>query len=139
MHATEGKGGWDEETLRGLHCTMIGIDLIKLERMARLMERYGERGLRRFLSETELSLVKNHKTAAGFWAAKEACAKALGSGIGAECGFHDITLSKTEKGAPIITLAPRVAERFGITGTSLSITHDGDYAVAVVALERERR
>jgi holo-[acyl-carrier protein] synthase len=117
---------------------VIGIDLIRLERMAHLMERFGEKGLQRFLSEEELPLVKNHKTAAGFWAAKEACSKALGTGIGAECGFHDITISKTEKGAPRITLAPRLVAHFNITDTSLSITHDGDYAIAVVALEREK-
>lgn len=114
---------------------MIGIDLIKLERMERFVERFGEKGLHRFLSGAELSLVKNPRTAAGFWAAKEACAKALGTGIGAECGFHDITLSKTAKGAPQLALAPSLVKRFGITGTSLSITHDGDYAIAVVALE----
>ncbi len=118
---------------------VIGIDLIKLERMAGLMERFGEKGLRRFLSDAECSLVKNPRTAAGFWAAKEACAKALGTGIGAECGFHDITISKTAKGAPQLTLAPALLERFGITGISLSITHDGDYAIAVVAMERAKR
>lgn len=114
---------------------MIGIDLIKTDRMKRLMERFGERGLHKFLSENEILLIKNHRNAAGFWAAKEACAKALGCGIGSECGFHDIILSKTPKGAPLITLSKRVVEHFRITHTSLSITHDGDYAIAVVALE----
>lgn len=115
---------------------MIGIDLIKTERMDGFIDRFGERGLLKFLCSEEVSLVKNPKTAAGFWAAKEACAKALGCGIGAECGFHDITLSKTPKGAPIITLSARVSEAFAIASASVSITHDGDYAIAVVALER---
>jgi holo-[acyl-carrier protein] synthase len=117
---------------------MIGIDLIKTDRMKRFIERYGDHGLHRFLGETEIALIKNHKTAAGFWAAKEACAKALGCGIGSECGFHDIVLSKTPKGAPTITLSSRVAESFGIADTSVSITHDGEYAISVVALERTR-
>lgn len=115
---------------------MIGIDLIKTDRMERFMERFGAHGLHRFLCEAEIALVKNHKTAAGFWAAKEACAKALGCGIGSECGFHDILLSKTPKGAPTITLSEKVAESFGVTGASVSITHDGEYAISVVALER---
>jgi len=114
---------------------MIGIDLVKIERIEGLMARRGERALHRFLSDTEIALVKKPHTAAGFWAAKEACAKALGCGIGAECGFHDISLSKTGKGAPLLTLSPAVAERFGIVGASLSITHDGGFAIAVVALE----
>lgn len=115
---------------------MIGIDLIKIDRMKGLIDRFGDRGLSKFLSDEEIVLVKNFKTAAGFWAAKEACAKALGCGIGAECGFSDITLSKTPKGAPVITLSKRVCETFAIRSCSVSITHDGEYAIAVVALER---
>lgn len=114
---------------------MIGIDLIKIDRMKRLMERFGDRGLQKFLSLSEITLVKNPRNAAGFWAAKEACAKALGCGIGHECGFHDIIISKTDKGAPQVALSSRVQENFKIIHTSLSITHDGDYAIAVVALE----
>jgi len=113
---------------------MIGIDLIKTARMKRLMERFGEQGLSKFLSSEEIRLVKNHSTAAGFWAAKEACSKALGCGIGHECGFHDIILSKSPKGAPQITLSQRVYKAFNIRNASVSITHDGDYAIAVVAL-----
>lgn len=103
--------------------------------MKRFIERFGDRGLHKFLSKNEIELVKNHRTAAGFWAAKEACAKALGCGIGQECGFHDIILAKTMKGAPTLILSLRVKEMFNITGTSVSITHDGEYAIAVVALE----
>lgn len=114
---------------------MIGIDLIKTDRMKRLIERFGDRGLKKFLSQNEILLIKNHRNAAGFWAAKEACAKALGCGIGSECGFHDIILSKTSKGAPLITLSERVMKHFNISSLSVSITHDGDYAVAVVAVE----
>lgn len=114
---------------------MIGVDLIKIQRMKRLMERWGNQGLSKFLSSDEIVLVKHPSTVAGFWAAKEACSKALGCGIGSECGFHDITLSKTPKGAPVITLSQKVQQTFSITNTSVSITHDGDYAIAVVALQ----
>ena len=114
---------------------MIGIDLIKSSRMQGLMERFGDKALKRFLHHDEISLVKNYKTAAGFWAVKEACSKALGVGIGSECSFFDITISKTAKGAPKITLSKTLIERFNIKDTSVSITHDGEYAIAVVALE----
>ncbi|MDA3946981.1 MAG: holo-ACP synthase, partial [Helicobacteraceae bacterium] len=67
-----------------------------------------------------------------FWAAKEAASKALGCGIGAECSFYDITISKTTKGAPILELSTKVKEHFGIETSAISITHDGDYAIAVV-------
>ena len=103
--------------------------------MERLIERFGEKALDRFLSQEEQKLVKNHKTASGFWAAKEACSKALGVGIGSECSFFDIHISKTAKGAPRISLSSKVMQAFDIKDISLSITHDGDYAIAVVAIE----
>jgi holo-[acyl-carrier protein] synthase len=117
---------------------MIGIDLIRLDRIQRSIERFGDKFLQRYLSTEETLLVKNPKTAAGFWAAKEACSKALGTGIGKECSFHDITLSKTAKGAPLITLSNDLVRQYKIVDASLSITHDGDYAIAVVAIETEK-
>jgi len=103
--------------------------------MQKMMERFGDKALQRFLNADEIKLVKNYKTASGFWASKEACSKALGVGISNECGFHDIVISKTKRGAPQITLSKKVQELFSISSTSLSITHDGEYAIAVVALE----
>ena len=117
---------------------MIGIDLIKLDRIKHSIERFGDKFLQRYLCDEEIALVKNHKTAAGFWAAKEASSKALGTGIGKECRFHDITLTKTSKGAPKITLSQHLTDTYHITDTSISITHDGDYAIAVVAIESSR-
>lgn len=114
---------------------MIGIDLIKTTRMQSMMERFDKKALKRFLSEEEILLVKNHKTAAGFWAVKEAASKALGVGIGSECAFGDISISKTQKGAPRIEFSQKVIESFNIKDTSVSITHDGEYAIAVVAIE----
>ena len=114
---------------------MIGIDLIKISRMNRLMERFGEKALQKFLSSEEIKLVKNYKTAAGFWAVKEAISKALGTGIGSECSFHDIRISKTTKGAPLVKLTKAITQKHHIIDTSVSITHDGEYAIAVVALE----
>ena len=115
---------------------MIGIDLIKTSRMDRLIERFGKKALQRFLCENEIALVKNNKTAAGFWAVKEACSKALGVGIGSQCSFHDIEVSKTSKGAPEIHLSKKILTAFNIKDTSVSITHDGEYAIAVVAIEK---
>ena len=114
---------------------MIGIDLIKISRMKHMIERFGEKALLRFLSADEVMLVKNYKTASGFWAAKEACSKALGVGIGSKCGFHDITIYKNLNGTPKLKLSKKIIKRFNITDSSLSITHDGEYAIAVVALE----
>jgi len=114
---------------------MIGIDLIKTSRMERLMERFGEKGLLKFLSQEELLLVKSYKTAAGFWAIKEAFSKALGTGIGAECSFHDMKIYKTKKGAPQLALSKKIVKDFQILDVNISITHDAEYAVGVVAVK----
>jgi len=114
---------------------MIGIDLIKTSRMQKMMEKFPSRALEKFLLPSEIKLVKNYKTAAGFWAVKEACAKALGVGISKECSFMDIEISKTSRGAPQLKLSQKIVENFGIKDSSVSITHDGEYAIAVVALE----
>ena len=103
--------------------------------MNRFIERFGDKALLKFLSDDEIQLVKNYKSASGFWAVKEAASKALGVGIGSECSFHDIMISKTSKGAPKIILSTHIVDKFNITDTSVSITHDGEYAIAVVAIE----
>ncbi len=117
---------------------MIGIDLIKTSRMNRLMERFKEKGLQKFLSSSEISLIKNYKTAAGFWAVKEATSKALGLGIGSECSFKDIEIFKNHKGSPHIQLSEKLLHTHNIIDTSVSITHDGEYAIAVVVLEVQK-
>jgi holo-[acyl-carrier protein] synthase len=117
---------------------MIGIDIVQIERIKQLIEKYGNKGLSRFLNEKEIALAKTAQTAAGFWAAKEACAKALQTGIGKECSFLDIQISKAKNGAPKIALRKPLIERFFILDISLSITHDGAYAVAVVAIEQDK-
>ena len=114
---------------------MIGIDLIKTSRMDQMINKFGEKALKKFLCQDEINLVKNHKTAAGFWAAKEACSKALGVGIGSECSFLDIVIYKTTKGAPKLKLSEKLIKNFNIIDTSVSITHDGEYAICVVAIE----
>ncbi len=103
--------------------------------MQSMMERFKGKALKRFLNEEEILLAKNYKTASGFWAAKEACSKALGTGIGKDCAFEDIIIKKTHRGAPYLEFSNKIYQQFNITDSSLSITHDGEYAIAVVALE----
>jgi holo-[acyl-carrier protein] synthase len=114
---------------------MIGIDLIKTSRMERFIERFSDKALQKFLTKNEIKLIKSYKTAAGFWAIKEATSKALGTGIGKECGFHDIEIYKTKQGAPKLSLSKKLVAKFNIIDASLSITHDGEYAIGVVTLQ----
>ena len=114
---------------------MVGVDIVAIARIEKMIDRFGQKGLRRYLSEDEIALIKRVETAAGFWAAKEAIAKALGCGIGADLAFHDILLTKNEKGAPTFTLSPKALQKFPIKSASLSIAHDGGFAIAVAAVE----
>lgn len=111
---------------------MIGIDVTSVERIKKMHERFGIKAYEKFLNPKEIELVKKPETAAGFWAAKEAASKAIGTGIGASCGFHDIKIKKDENGAPKIKYRKKVREKFNIKDSHLSITHDNGFAIAVV-------
>jgi holo-[acyl-carrier protein] synthase len=118
---------------------MIGIDIVSIRRIKQFHERFGDKALNKFLSPEEIALVKNDTSLAGFYAAKEAIAKALGVGISQQCGFFDIKLHKDALNAPYFTLSAHLIETFCITDTSLSISHDGDFAIAVAVIEGNRK
>jgi len=118
---------------------MIGIDICVISRVENMIEKFKDRALDRFLDQDEKLLIKNSSTAAGFWAAKEAASKAIGIGIGKECGFFDIKISKNSLGAPQIKYKKRIRKKYKIKNSSLSITHDGGFAIAVVVIERGKK
>ena len=113
----------------------IGTDIIQIRRIEAALEQFGEKFPARFLTSKEIATLSiKPQSLAGYWAAKEAVAKALGCGIGKDLGFEDIQLHKDAKGAPHFSLSDEAAARFPITSSSLSISHDGGFAIAVVAL-----
>lgn len=111
---------------------MIGIDITSIDRIKRMYEKFGIKAYEKFLNSKEIELIKKPETAAGFWAAKEAASKAIGTGIGVSCGFHDIKISKGKLGNPKIKYKKKVRKAFGIKDSHLSITHDAGFAIAVV-------
>jgi len=117
---------------------MIGIDLVNIERIQKLQERFGDKALQKYLSPEEILLVKNNATAAGFYAAKEAISKALGVGISEKCSFFDIQIHKDAFNAPYFTLSKKLIEAYDITDTALSITYDGGFAIAVAVIEGKK-
>lgn len=118
---------------------MIGVDLIQIARIEKFIERFGEKALQRFLLPSEIAEAKKIETIAGYWAAKEAIAKALKVGIGAKLSFLDIEIFKEASGAPNFHLLNNKEEYFHIYDKSLSISHDGGFAIAVAAVEINRR
>ena len=115
---------------------MIGIDLVKVDRIRNLIDRFGDRGLRRFLLDSEISIAKRVETIAGFWATKEAVSKAIGTGIGKDCSLQDIEIYKDSRNAPKVKLSQSLKERFNIEDVAVAITHDGDYAIAVATVTK---
>ncbi|MGK0255606.1 MAG: holo-[acyl-carrier protein] synthase [Arcobacteraceae bacterium] len=116
---------------------MIGIDISVITRIEKMIDRFGDKALEKFLTQKEILLVKNASTAAGFWSAKEAASKAIGTGIGKECGFFDIKISKSKKGQPILKYKKKICKKFHIKESSVSITHDGGFAIAVVSVSKK--
>ena len=112
----------------------ICTDIIQIQRVEKSLERFGNKFKKKFLNESEILLIKKVESFAGYWAAKEAIAKALGCGIGKELSFHDIIISKNSKGAPSFTLAKDAQNYHKIKNSSLSISHDGGFAIAVVVI-----
>ena len=113
----------------------IGTDIIQISRIETALSRHGKRFTARFLTPDEITILPQRpQSLAGYWAAKEAVAKALGCGIGHELGFHDIRVTKNDKGAPSFVLSDTTQKRFTIANSSLSISHDGGFAIAVVAI-----
>ncbi len=111
-----------------------GCDIVKIGRMESFFEKGG---LSRCFTEKEekyiLSKRNPYESAAGFFAAKEALGKAMGKGL-SSFNLKDVEILHDEEGAPFFSLKAGLFENFEI---SLSISHDGDYALAfVVAKEK---
>ncbi|MDH3197005.1 MAG: holo-ACP synthase [Candidatus Krumholzibacteria bacterium] len=120
----------------------IGIDTIELERVGRVLERYGERFLGRILTEGERAYVARWADpvprVAGRFAAKEACMKALGTGWSRGVRWRDIEVARHPSGKPVVRLhgeARRVLASLGATEIHCTITHSRDHAMAVVIFE----
>jgi holo-[acyl-carrier protein] synthase len=114
--------------------TELGIDIIKIERIASALKRFGDRFPNRVLTESEQRYVRNRpQNFAGRWAAKEAVSKVLGLGVRG-VGWRDIEILRLPTGAPSVQLHGRAktrAEQLGMGRIAVSISHEGDYAVAI--------
>lgn len=111
------------------------MDIIEIERIATSIDRFGDRYLQRVYTPQELAYCNGRTTSlAARWAAKEATAKALGTGIG-EVGWQEIEVINASNGRPILNLhgnAAELAEQLGISEFFISLSHTKDYAVAFV-------
>jgi len=118
---------------------MIGIDIVQISRIAEKIKNNSFMIGCFTVNERAYYVDKGTRseTLAGFFAAKEAVAKALGTGI-AHFKLTDIEVTHTPSGAPQITLyhnAKRIADQKGAKEIHISIAHDGDMATAIAMLQ----
>jgi len=113
----------------------VGVDVIEIERVEAALARFGERFLRRVYTAEEAAFCRGrvHELAARF-AAKEAVMKALGTGARG-VAWREIEVLPNHRGKPLVYLYGRArarAERIGLAGLDVSMSHSREYAVAFV-------
>ncbi|KHK01522.1 holo-[acyl-carrier-protein] synthase [Desulfovibrio sp. TomC] len=118
----------------------LGIDVVELERIEAALAQFGDRFTARILTPAERAALPAIALArtAGLFAAKEAAAKALGTGFAQGVAFHTLEILSNAAGRPSLTLSgPALARAAALGATSwhLSITHSRATAAAVVILE----
>ena len=114
-----------------------GIDIVDCGRLAAIVERHGDRFLRRIFTPGELAYCRGRKREvehlAGRFAAKEAVLKALGTGWRNGINWTDVEVVNAPSGQPGIRLAGRcreVADELGIARVLISLSHIETHAVA---------
>ena len=120
----------------------VGIDLVDLDRIARMLEDKGEHAMHRLFTEEERSYLATRPdptgNAAARIAAKEAVYKAMQSLPGARAiGWREIEVTRDPEGRPAIRLhglAARLAEEAGVVSIQVSLTHSALSAGAVAVV-----
>ncbi|NNE93500.1 MAG: holo-ACP synthase [Verrucomicrobiales bacterium] len=115
----------------------IGIDIVETARIEDSIERFEDRFLNRVFAESEQEYCRKMKFPARHYAArfaaKEAIAKAFGTGIGANLGWDDMEILRNAEGQPYVILSgdgQAFADANGITSVQISISHADHYAAA---------
>ncbi len=120
----------------------IGVDVVRVSRVSRLAGRYGARFWERILTPAERELCARRREpaafAAGRFAAKEALAKALGSGLRSPATLRRMSLLSDAAGRPYFELADDLGRHLaarGVGAVHVSLSGEGDWAVATVVLD----
>jgi len=121
----------------------IGTDIVKVSRIKRIFKKYPKGFAERILHKNELKIMKQLKDPKTYiakrFSAKEAVAKALGTGIAHGVAFQEIEVSNNETGQPVLTLhgnTLEVANKLGVKRNFISLSDEREYAIAYVILER---
>ena len=124
----------------------IGTDIMQIERMQESLQQRGEAWARRLLTDPELAEYEKRGNKPAYlakrFAAKEAAAKALGTGFADGITWKQMHVLNDAKGAPVMTFTDKALERaqaLGVTHIHLSISDEKHYAVAFVILENQAK
>ena len=114
-----------------------GIDLVDCPRIEQMIQRHGERFIKRVFTAAEQAYAQKNKNEveklAGRFAAKEAVLKLVGTGWRGKIAWTDIEVINNPAGQPQVTLSgevEKIAEKLGIKHISISITHTANFAIA---------
>ncbi len=124
----------------------VGTDLANIERIQRTLDRFGDRFRNRVFTETEQRKAERRHDIAGTyakrWAAKEACSKALGTGLRMGIAWKDMAVSNLQTGQPVMHVTGWAADRLHqMTPPGheaiihVTLTDDHPWAQAFVVIE----
>ena len=124
----------------------IGTDLANIERIRNTLDRFGDRFRNRVFTPVELAKAARRKDEAGTlakrWAAKEACSKALGTGLAMGISWRDMAVSNLRSGQPVMELTGWAADRLArmtpprhTAIVHVTLTDDHPWAQAFVVIE----
>lgn len=124
----------------------IGTDLANIDRIQGVLSRYGDRFRNRVFTETEQAKASRRKDEAGTyakrWAAKEACSKALGTGLRMGIAWRDMSVTNLSSGQPVMKITGWAKSRLDEMTPSdheavvhVSLTDDHPWAQAYVVIE----
>jgi holo-[acyl-carrier protein] synthase len=120
----------------------LGVDITEVDRMEAAIARRGRAFLERLFTPSEITYCEKHRNRAerfaGRFAAKEAAMKALGTGWARGVRWRDIEVVREPSGKPTLKLwgATRaIADALGVKNIAVTITHDGNTALAQVIFE----
>ena len=123
----------------------IGSDILDADRLGKVLDRFGERFIKRCFTAAEIAKAERRRgagthiaTYAKRFAAKEALGKALGIGVAAPATLPNIAITHNALGKPAFDYAPELARYLNERGlvAHLSISDEAEYAVAFVILEQ---
>lgn len=124
----------------------IGTDLANIERIQGALNRFGDRFRNRVFTEVEQAKAERRKDVAGTyakrWAAKEACSKALGTGLSMGVAWRDMSVTNLKTGQPTMAVTGWAAERLATMTPEgheavihVTLTDDHPWAQAFVVIE----